>query len=248
MSSWQEKQSITVIGSVAALVIAWLLKNSQAAPIVEAYYLVTAPFQSQKQLEIEDRLTNARILELEQRITELEQQNKQFTELTKQLDQEKQADIIAPIVGRNVDNWWSQITIGKGSSDGIKPGYTVLGIGGVIGRVVSVTNNTSRVLLLSDPSSRVGVTVSRSRNLGYLKGNNSQTAVMHFFSKVTDIKVDDAIATSPIGNLYPHGITIGRVVSIDYDKGAAPEAEIQLTAPLDLLEWVIIRPFKPKLS
>ena len=248
MSSWQQGRGFKIIASISVLAIAWWLKNSQAAPIVEAYYLMSAPFQSQKQLKIEDRLTNARILELEQTIAELRQQNKQFAELTKQLDRESQADIVAPIVGRNIDSWWNQITIGKGSNDGIQPGYVVLGIGGVIGRVVGVTNHTSRVLLISDPNSRVGVTVSRSRNLGYLKGKNSQTAVMHFFSKVTDIKVGDAVATSSIGNLYPQGMTIGRIIAVDYDNNAAPEAEIQLTAPLEILEWVIIRPFKPKLG
>ena len=248
MNRWQQGQTFPIIVSTAVLAVAWLLKHFQAAPITEAYYFMSSPFISQNQLEIEDRLTNARILELEQKIIELEQQNEQFTELVKQVDIKQQSDTIAPIIGRSANNWWSQVTLGRGSKDGIKPGYIVLGIGGVVGRVVSVTKHTSRVLLLSDPNSRVGVTVSRSRNLGYLRGNNSQTAVMQFFTKVTDVKVGDAIATSPLGNLYPHGMTIGKVVSIDRDRGAAPEAEIQLNAPLDLLEWVVIRPFKPKLG
>jgi rod shape-determining protein MreC len=248
MNSWQEGRGIKIALSVTALATAWLLKHFQAAPITEAYYLMTAPFQSENQLLLEDRLTNARILELEQKITELEQQNKQFTQLLKEADSKQQADVIAPIIGRSVDSWWSQVTLGKGSSDGIEPGYVVFGIGGVVGRITSVTEHTSRVLLISDPNSRVGVTVSRSRNLGYLQGKNEQTAVMQFFSKVTDIKVGDGISTSPISNLYPHGMTIGRVTSIDYNRSAAPEAEIQLTAPIDLLEWVIIRPFKAKLG
>ena len=246
MNRWQEGRGLKIIGSIAALTVAWLLKYSQAAPIMEAYYLMSTPFQAQNRQEIEDRLTNARILELEQKIAELEQQNKQFSELLGQ--KEQPSEIVAPIIGRSVDSWWSQVTIGKGSSDGIEPGYIVLGIGGVVGRVVNVTDRTSRVLLLSDPNSRVGVTVSRSRNLGYLRGNNSQTAVMHFFNKVTDVEVGDAIATSPIGNLFPHGMTIGKVTAIDRERGAAPSAEIQLTAPLDLLEWVVIRPFEPKLG
>jgi rod shape-determining protein MreC len=247
MNNWQERRGVKITLSIAALVIAWLLKHFQAAPITEAYYLMTVPFQSQNQLSLEDRLTNARILELEQKITELEQQNQQFTQLLQATDPKKQADVIAPIIGRKVDSWWSQVTLGKGSSDGVEPGYIVFGIGGVVGRITSVTQHTSRVLLISDSNSRVGVTVSRSRNLGYLQGKNEQTAVMHFFSKVTDIEVGDAISTSPISNLYPQGMTIGRVTSIDYSRSAAPQAEIQITAPLDVLEWVIIRPFNAKL-
>ena len=248
MNRWQKGQTFPIFVSMTVLAVAWLLKHFQAAPIIEAYYFMSSPFLSQNQLEIEDRLTNARILELEQKIIELEQQNEQFAQLVKQVDPEKQSDVVAPIIGRSVDSWWSQVTLGRGRNDGIKPGYIVLGIGGVVGRVISVTNHTSRVLLLSDPNSRVGVIVSRNRNLGYLRGNNSQTAVMQFFSKVTDVKVGDAIATSPLGNLYPYGMTIGKVISVNYDRGPAPEAEIQLNAPLDLLEWVVIRPFKPKLG
>lgn len=248
MNRWQKEPTFSLVFSTLVLAIAWSLKHFQAAPITEAYYLMSSPFQSENQLDVEDRLTNARILELEQQIIELEQQNKQFAELTKQLDSDRQSDVVAPIISRSVDSWWSQVTLGKGSNDGIQPGYVVMGIGGVVGRVISVTDRTSRVLLISDPNSRVGVTVSRSRNLGYLRGNNSQSAVMHFFSKVTDVEVGDAIATSPLGNLYPYGLTIGKVVAIDRDRGAAPEAEIQLNAPLDLLEWVVIRPFKPKLG
>lgn len=248
MNSWQEGRGLKITLGVAALITAWLLKHFQAAPITEAYYWMTAPFQSQNQLSLEDRLTNARILELEQKVTELEQQNRQFTQILQQTDPKQKSDVIAPIIGRNVDSWWSQATLGKGSKDGIAPGYVVVGIGGVVGRIISVTEHTSRVLLISDPNSRVGVIVSRSRNLGYLQGKNNQTAIIHFFSKVTDLKVGDAVATSSLSNLYPHGLTIGKITSIDYSRSAAPEAEIQITAPLSLLEWVIVRPFKAKLG
>ena len=231
--------------AVAALTGAWLLRHSQAAPLMELHYLVSLPWQSQSQLELEDRLTNARILELEQTINELEQQNSQFKQLLAESTSDS-SDLAAPVIGRSVDTWWNQITLGRGSQDGIEPGYIVLGIGGLVGRVISVTPHTSRVQLVVDSHSRVGATVSRSRNLGYLKGTSSQTATMQFFSKVVDVKVGDTVATSPIGNLYPQGLAIGQVIAINNSSGAAPEATVKITAPIDLLEWTIVRPFKPK--
>ena len=255
MNRWQKGRKQKIIFSFVALMLAWLIRYVQAAPIMEFFYLISAPFQSQKQLSIEDHLTNARILELEQNLVELEQQNAQFRALidsssteNKNPSELKSGDVIAPIIARDVDNWLDQVILGKGSKDGIKPGHIVLGIGGVVGRVISVSNHTSRILLVSASNSRIGVNVSRSRNMGYLKGKNSQVATMHFFSKVIDVKVGDAISTSTISNLYPHGLTVGRVIELDYDQGPAPQAEIQLTAPIDLLEWVVIRPFQPKLS
>nr|MDJ0649774.1 rod shape-determining protein MreC [Xenococcaceae cyanobacterium MO_188.B19] len=155
---------------------------------------------------------------------------------------------IAPIIGRNMDSWWHQAILGKGSNDGIEKGHIVTGIGGVVGRVIAVTPNTSQILLISDPNSRVGAVISRNRHVGYLQGKSSQNPTLTLFNKVTDIKPGDAIATSPLSNLYPPGIPIGRIKSIRYDQGAAPEAEVELTVPLELLEWVVVYPFKPKLS
>ena len=243
----QNKPRRELFISVLALVVAWLIKQANGTPLLELHYLISLPWQSPDQLEIEDRLTNARILELEQTINELEQQNQQFNLLLKSANLDSE-DLAAPIIGRSMDGWWNQITLGKGSSEGVETGHVVLGIGGIVGRVVSVTPHTSRVLLVSDPNSRVGVVVSRSRNLGYLKGTSRQTAVMQFFTKVVDVEAGDTIATSPIGNIYPQGLTVGKVISVDRISKAAPEATIQLSAPFDLLEWVIIRPFTPKIS
>ena len=241
----QRTQQRQVIFAVVALAGAWLIKYFQAAPLMELHYLVSLPWQSSTQLELEDRLTNARILELEQTIEELQQQNSQFRQLLTEKNPDS-ADLAAPVIGRAVDSWWNQITLGKGSKDGIEPGYVVMGIGGLVGRVVSVTPNTSRVLLIVDSQSRVGAVVARSRNLGYLRGSSSQIATMQFFSKVIDVKIGDTITTSPIGNLYPQGLTIGKVIAVDTTSKAAPEATVKITAPIDLLEWTIIRPFKPK--
>ena len=248
MNRWWDKGSGRIILTLAALSIAWLFKYTKAVPMMEVYHIAVAPFTSNRQLLLEDRLTNARILELEQRIEELEQQNSQFKKLLAYNTSEAKSGIIAPIIGRNVDSWWHQVILGKGSNDGIEEGYIVTGIGGVVGRVIGVTPNTSRVLLISDPNSRIGAVVSRNRQVGYVQGKNSQTAIMSFFAKVTDLKTGDVIATSSLGNLYPPGIPIGRIKSIRYDRGAAPEAEVELTVPLELLEWVTVQPFAPKLT
>ncbi|HHP7232745.1 MAG TPA: rod shape-determining protein MreC [Xenococcaceae cyanobacterium] len=233
---------------IAALVTAWAIKYTKAAPILEIYQLAVAPFTSNRQLLLEDRLTNARILELEQRLEELEQQNAQFKKLLDYQATASESGITAPVIGRSVDHWWHQVILGKGSNDGIETGYIVTGVGGIVGRVLDVTANTSRVLLISAPNSRVGAIVSRNRHLGYLQGQNTQTATMKFFAKISDLKPGDAIATSPIGNLYPAGMTIGRIKSVRTDQGATPEAEVELTVPLELLEWVVVHPFKPELK
>lgn len=246
MYRWWDKYGWQTTLTILVLVVAWLLKQTQATAIAETYYFLVSPFQSKEQLQLENKLTNARILELEQRLNELEQQNQQFKQIVGYANARSPKAIIAPIIGRSADIWWNHITLGKGSKDGVKKGFTVNGIGGVIGRVIQVTPHTSRVLLITDPHSRVGAMVTRTRHPGFIQGKNSQTAVMRFFTQVVDVREGDTITTSSLSYLYPAGLPLGQVKSVHLDRGPTPEAEIELNVPIDILEWVVIQPFTPK--
>jgi rod shape-determining protein MreC len=80
--------------------------------------------------------------------------------------------------------------------------------------------------------------------MGFLQGQSSQEAKMSLFEKAADVKVGDIVVTSSVSRLYPSGFPVGRVKSVNVTKGPAPEATIQLTAPLNSLEWVFVYPFK----
>jgi rod shape-determining protein MreC len=206
----------------------------------EVYQLLTRPFQTEAPPQ--ELRENARVQELQDRLTELQNQNQKLQELLGYVQQRKQKAITAPIVGRTPDNWWQQVTLGRGTEDGIQKDFIVMGTGGLIGRVVEVTSHTSRVLLISDPSSRVGAVVSRSRVMGYIRGYGSNRVVMQFFDKVPDVRRGDVVATSSVSKLFPPGLPLGRVESVNLEKTPAPEAIIKVTAPISYLEWVIIYP------
>ncbi|BAZ45501.1 rod shape-determining protein MreC [Chondrocystis sp. NIES-4102] len=251
MSRWWDKYGFRTILIAVALVMAILVKKTQASVLSEVYYFIVSPFQSQTQLVLEDRLTNARVLELEQQVTELTQQNQQLKQLIA-YNQTKAESITAAVIARNSDRWWQRVTLGKGSQDGVQPGYIVTGIGGLIGRVTHVTPHTSQVLLISDVSSKVGAILSRNRQLGYIQGQENQTVIMHFFNQVADIKPGDTIATSNLSKLYPPGLPIGKVKSKSQSSSptleALTEIVVELTAPIDVLEWVSIEPFQPAMA
>ncbi len=237
---WWDRHRLPTILAGVSLGLALLLRQSQGALIYELYQVLTRPFQP----DVERRLVleNARILELQQRLTELESQNRQLRSLVGSMEATKKTEIPAPIVGRSADHWWQHIVLGRGSANGVNVGDVVMAPGGLVGRVVDVTANTSRVLLLSDPSSRVGVTVSRSRFMGYIRGQSSNRAVMEFFDKVPDVRQGDVITTSALSQLFPAGLPVGRVESVNLNKSPAPEAVIELTAPVGFLEWAVIYP------
>ncbi|MBD0346391.1 MAG: rod shape-determining protein MreC, partial [Coleofasciculus sp. Co-bin14] len=99
-----------------------------------------------------------------------------------------------------------------------------------------------RVLLISDSTSRVGAVVSRSRSMGFMRGQGSNRAILQFFDKVPDVRRGDVVATSSVSQLFPSGLPLGRVESVNLDKSPAPEAVIELTAPVSYLEWVAVYP------
>ena len=213
---------------------------------METYQWLTRPFQSKPVLP--DQLANAQTNELRQRLIELESKNQKLEELLGLARSKQAKGIPAPVIGRSADHWWQQVTLGRGTNDGVKVGAVVLSPGGLVGRVTQTTGRTSRVLLLSDPSSRVGVAIGRSRFMGYLRGKTGNRAVMEFFEKVPDVRKDDVVTTSSFSQLFPPGIPVGRVESVDLTKSPAPEATIELTAPINYLEWAIIYPHSPALE
>jgi rod shape-determining protein MreC len=77
--------------------------------------------------------------------------------------------------------------------------------------------------------------------MGFLRGSDSH-AVMQFFDKVPDVRRGDVVATSPYSQMFPSGLPVGRVESVNLSKSPAPEAVISLSAPIPYLEWVVVYP------
>lgn len=238
---WWERYALQLMLVSLALGTAWIVRQTQGAAIFEVYQLITRPLQSEPTQA--EWLSDARMLELQARIVELESQNQKLKELLDYATSEKtRQPVLAPVIGRTADNWWQHITLGRGSQAGIKVGNIVTATGGLVGRVISVTPNTSRVLLISDPTSQLGVTISRSRSMGSLRGQSTSRAVMQFFDKVPNVRRGDVVSTSPYSQIFPSGIPVGRVESVNLSKSPAPEAVVSLSAPLPYIEWVNVSP------
>lgn len=238
---WWERYGVRAVLVGAAIAAAWGMRQGQAGFIYETYSWLSRPFQGSP--EDARLLENARIDELQQQVQALEAENRSLKELVGHQEGLSVAGTVAPVIGRSADRWWSHLVIGRGSRDpNITDGSVVVAPGGLVGRVVSTTPNASLVLLVSDPSSQIGVSIGRSRFMGYMRGTGDDTAVMEFFDKLPDVQPGDAVVTSTFSQLFPPGLPVGRVESVDMKKGPAPEATLKLSAPLSVLEWVAIYP------
>ena len=244
---WWERFGLQTVFVGAALGTALLIRQAQAGFLLETYQVLTRGLQGSPTAI--DRLTNARTLELQQRLIELESKNQRLEEMLGFKSSKTIVGISAPVIGRSADHWWQQVILGRGSEDGIQEGAIVMSPGGLVGRITTVTAHTSQVLLLSDPSShRVGISISRSRSMGLMRGQASNRAVIEFFDKVPDVRRGDVVSTSVLSRFFPAALPVGRIESVDLSKSPAPEAVVELSAPLSSLEWVIVYPNVPDLK
>jgi rod shape-determining protein MreC len=244
---WEHKGlQIGLLGMVIGS--AWMLRQTQGALVVELYQDLTSPLQLfQPGATSEDRLRDARVLELQTQVAELKGQNTKLKQLLGYVEKEPLASrpIPARVVGRSADNWWQQVTLNRGSLAGIKEGFIVKAEGGLVGLIESVTPHTSRVLLISDLKSQVGVTIAGTGAKGVLRGTSSAEAVLEFYEKVPNVKPGDLVATSTYSQKFPAGLAVGRVKSLDLKHLPASVAKIELFPSIHSLDWVTVYP-KPE--
>ena len=122
---------------------------------------------------------------------------------------------VARIIGMSHQAFDQKLLIDSGKSRDIKEGQIIAGNRGVIGRVSEVFEDKSRILLLTDSSSRIPIIASRARNRGILAGNNSGLMEILYLPKNHQIAVGDKIFTSSDGDTVPPGLLIGVVKKID---------------------------------
>jgi len=122
----------------------------------------------------------------------------------------------------------------------VEIGSTVIGPGGLLGRVNSTSLFTSSVSLLTSPQSKVGVWLDRIQINGLLIGAGDDYPTLILYSKNADIKVGDFISSSPASTLFPPNIPIGIVHSIDEPLQAKKTVKISLLAKPHAIDWVQI--------
>lgn len=151
--------------------------------------------------------------------------------------------VVADVVARNPDNWFSRVTINRGSRDGLAKDMPVVTSQGLVGRVVEVSSNVSVVQLLTDRDSGAGALIQSSRDAGIVSGQGNQSAFlsMMLFERDAVVNAGDAVITSGYGVIYPPGLFIGRVVEVKRDHyGLLKYASVRPGVEFGRLEEVLV--------
>ena len=217
----------------------FIIRLSKGAGFSDAYALIIRPFwpgPSQKEW-----LQHGAQFEQQIRLTLLEEDNKRLREMLSLKRSSKSGFFSVPVISRRPKGWWQQVELGKGALDGIQTGLAVMGPGGLIGIVQSVTPTTARVRLLTAPGSQVGVWVTRTKRHGILLGMGTNRPQLTFLDKDPNVITGDVVSTSPASTLLPPNLPVGVIQSLDKKALPAPNASVQLLAAPEAIDWVQVQ-------
>jgi len=181
---------------------------------------------------------------LKRRLDQLQEQALETQRLQRLLamrDNSQAEFLTARVVGKDATNWFKTILLDCGSMEGVRRNQPVLAPNGLVGRVVEVTPTSARVQLFTDPVSAVGGLIQRTRVTGIVSGNLGAGARVRYLPLMGDVVVGEEVVTSGMGGVFPKGIPIGRVATVERKSGILFQ-EATLTPAVDLsrLEEVLI--------
>ncbi|HKE53174.1 MAG TPA: rod shape-determining protein MreC [Actinomycetota bacterium] len=144
----------------------------------------------------------------------------------------------AQVIANGVSNFEWTIEIDKGSSDGIARDMPVISSAGLVGHVVQVGANSSRVQLIIDPDSFVAGRLDVSRQTGLLAGEGNQDLQMSLVESTAEVSPDERVVTAGYRirnvaeSLYPPNVLIGTVSRV-LDEDAATEKFVTVRPAVD---------------
>lgn len=214
--------------------------------VVPSFDWALAPVTSAANL-VRDFQSYQKIYEQNQELRRELQQMKSWKEAALQLEQENarlldfnnvrldpRLTYITGVVLADSGSLYRQsVLINVGARDGILDGWATMDGIGLVGRVSGVGERSSRVLLLTDPTSRVPVTIQPSGQRGLIIGDNSLAPPVDFIENRDLIRPGDRVITSGDGEVFPAGVLVGHVAT---DAGG--RTRVRLAADYERLEFL----------
>lgn len=175
------------------------------------------------------------------RMAELEQQNRQLTELLA-LKNALHLDVVgARVIGSDATGLARTILINQGAQRGLKPGMAVVAPAGAVGKLIATSAAASRVVLLTDHDCAVDAVDQRSRARGIVSGVIEGGLIMRYVQRTDDVKVGDTLVTSGLDGSFPRGVLIGHVSRVERTgRGMFIHVAVEPAVDFHSLEQVLV--------
>ncbi len=149
--------------------------------------------------------------------------------------------LVAQVIGLDASGVYRTVFINRGLDDGIAANMPVLVAEGVLGKVIRVTKNMAQVALLTDPMVSIDARIERTRDRGVVVGDAGNSCVLKYLSRKASIQTGDRVMTSGLDGVFPKGLLVGVVESLQPGpQGLFLEATILPAADINELEEVLV--------
>ena len=151
----------------------------------------------------------------------------------------------AKIIASDPNSWFMEFTINRGANQGIVVNSAVVNEDGLVGRVIEVYPNSSKVLSIIDPQSAVPVVAQRSRDNGIAGGGIDPYADepdirMSYLQNDADLVPGDIVVSSSLMGIFPMGIVVGEVKEVVREDSSEKYAIITPSVDFAHLENLLI--------
>ena len=148
--------------------------------------------------------------------------------------------VAAQVIGTSGSEQSRVLYIDKGSNDGLKPDMAVITPTGIVGKIVQVSASSAQVLPINDQLSGVGAALKDSRLQGILKGAPNGTTTLQYIMSDEPVKPGETVITSGGDRIFPKGLLVGTVASVEPGKDLFLNIRVIPSARLDRLEEVLV--------
>ncbi|MBN2224732.1 MAG: rod shape-determining protein MreC [Deltaproteobacteria bacterium] len=145
---------------------------------------------------------------------ETEKKNKRLEEILGFSERAPYTLMPARVIGRDPSILSSTIVIDKGSADGVAANMPVISPNGIVGLVLAVSRNSSRVMLINDKNSRIDVLIQENREIGILEGSTDGSVRLSYIDSKVPVRTGNLVVTAGVGDNFPKGLPVGEVVEV----------------------------------
>lgn len=184
-------------------------------------------------------------------IARLEEENLQYREalvasghlarIAKIRDEFEMQMLPSEVVGLDVSPSFESVLLDRGRSHGVRSGYPVVTERGIVGLITHTSGHAAKTMLVLDRQSAVEGVVQRSRVRGIVRGHGSDDLRFEFLVRGGDVEVGDSVLTSGLGGVYPKGLRIGEIVTVEEAGGHLLQiAHVKPSVDFGRLEQVFV--------
>ena len=151
----------------------------------------------------------------------------------------------ASVIAKNPGVWYDGFTINKGTTSHLTANMVLIAPEGLVGKVLESGATFSKAQSILDSRSSVPAMSLRTGDLGVVKGDytllHNGLCKMEYIDAEAQIMVGDEIVTSHLSDIYPAGISIGKVLEIEMDtNGLTKYAVIAPYVDLKHLDTILV--------